>query len=192
MSRTSLAASVVGLLIAGLPGHAHATALDADSCAKLKTTLEELEKGGARNSFAKGPQWAKANLPPDKLQDVRRLIETDEQLLFRCPGRHLVNLPLEPDPPPPPPVEDKKPDADAKAELPKPVPPAEPKGSDKAKAQPQKKTPPQAKAAAVAEPQKQPKPQPKAQPAAKPRQKPVDDAFRPPPSSNPESSFGLN
>ena len=191
MSRTSFAATFVGLLIVGLPLNAHATPLDGESCTKLKTTLEDLEKGGARESFSKGPDWAKANLPPDRLQDVRKLIETDEQLLFRCPGRHLVNLPLEPDPPPPPPAEDKKPDGEAKIEPPKPAPPAERKATDKAKAPPPKKTPPQAKAAAVSEPPKQQKPQPKAQPAPKPRQKPVDDAFRPP-SVAPESSFGLN
>ena len=43
--------------------------------------------------MAKGPAWAKANLPPDKLQEVRRLIEVDEQLLFRCQGKPLVLLP---------------------------------------------------------------------------------------------------
>ena len=43
--------------------------------------------------MAKGAGWAKANLAPDKLQEVRRLIEVDEQLLFRCQGKPLVLLP---------------------------------------------------------------------------------------------------
>ena len=104
MSRPSLSAVIAAALLAGASCAARAAPLDPDSCAKLKVQLEEIEKTGARDNLARGPEWAKANLAPDKLEDVRRLIETDEQLLFRCPGRHLVNLPLEPDPPPPPPT----------------------------------------------------------------------------------------
>ena len=42
--------------------------------------------------MAKGPEWAKANLGPEKLQQVQRLIEVEEQLLFRCQGKPLVQL----------------------------------------------------------------------------------------------------
>ena len=50
--------------------------------------------------MGKGPQWAKANLEPGKLEQIKRLLEVDEQLLFRCGGRPLVNLPKDPDPDP--------------------------------------------------------------------------------------------
>src|SRR5205814_1292367 len=49
-------------------------------------------------SMGKGPEWAKVNLAPEKLEQIRRLIELDEQLLFRCGGRPLVIIPHDPDP----------------------------------------------------------------------------------------------
>ena len=80
---------------------ARAAQLDKDGCAKLKTEQGQLEHAGTRGSMAKGPEWAKANLAPDKLDQIRRLIEVDEQLLFRCHGRPLVNLPKDPTDPDP-------------------------------------------------------------------------------------------
>src|SRR5262245_37441091 len=74
-----------------------ATQLDKESCTKLKSEQVQLEKDGARSSLGKGPDWAKANLAPEKIEHVRRLIEVDEQLLFRCGGRPLVVLPSDPD-----------------------------------------------------------------------------------------------
>src|SRR6476646_8025660 len=77
---------------------AGAAQLDKDSCARLKTEQTQLEQGGARGSMVRGPEWAKSNLPADKLENIRRLIEVDEQLLFRCGGKPLVALPGDPDP----------------------------------------------------------------------------------------------
>jgi hypothetical protein len=79
---------------------ARATPLDAETCGRLKGEQTQLENAGAGHNMAKGPQWAKANLGPDKIEQVRRLIEVEEQLLFRCTGRSLVQLPPEPDPDP--------------------------------------------------------------------------------------------
>lgn len=79
---------------------AHATPLDADTCAKLKVEQAHLENAGVGHNMAKGPEWAKANLAAEKIEAVRRLIEVEEQLLFRCTGRLLVQLPPEPDPDP--------------------------------------------------------------------------------------------
>jgi len=72
---------------------AAASNLDKDACAKLKDEQAQLEKTGLRATMAKGPDWAKGNLAPEKLQEVRHLIEVDEQLLFRCQGKPLVLLP---------------------------------------------------------------------------------------------------
>ena len=92
----------LSLVIAALLLHApatHAAQLDKDSCAKLKTEQGQLEQGGTRGSMVRGPEWAKSNLAPDRLEVIRRLIEVDEQLLFRCGGRPLVLLPNgDPDP----------------------------------------------------------------------------------------------
>src|SRR5262245_65716306 len=75
--------------------------LDKEGCANLKTEQTQLEQAGARGNIAKGPQWAKANLDHDKLDQIRRLLEVDEQLLFRCQGRPLVTLPKDPTDPDP-------------------------------------------------------------------------------------------
>ena len=74
-------------------GAAAAATLDQEACARLKTELMQLELGGTRGSMAKGPEWAKVNLPADKLQQIKRLIEVEEQILFRCQGKPLVVLP---------------------------------------------------------------------------------------------------
>ena len=92
-----------GLLVAALVlAHpARAEQLDADACAKLKTLQSDLEKDGVRSSMERGPDWAKVNLPPAKLDRIRTLIETDEQILFRCPhAKPLIELaPEEPEAP---------------------------------------------------------------------------------------------
>jgi hypothetical protein len=93
MARHRLTVLLVGLIAQG--GIALAAPLDKDGCGKLKDEQGQLEKSGARDTLAKGPQWAKTNLAGDSLGEVRRLIEVDEQLLFRCSGKPLVVLPLE-------------------------------------------------------------------------------------------------
>ena len=93
MMRRGLILLVAALLLQS--SAARTTPLDREGCAKLKTEQLELERGGARGNMGKGPQWAKANLEPDKLQQIQRLMEVDEQLLFRCHGKSLVNMPKE-------------------------------------------------------------------------------------------------
>lgn len=187
-----------GLIAASL-GPAWAAALDPDSCAKLKTEQEGMEKAGLKDIVAKGPDWAKANLPAEKLSDIKRWIEVDEQLLFRCPGRHLVNLPLEPDPPPPPQADDKKGEsdkADAPAVAPKAAPPAEKKAAAPEKKAPEKKPAPQRKppaskanSSADGGEEADQKSAPKVKATAKPKAK--DDAYKPP-AGDASNPFGVN
>jgi hypothetical protein len=92
MIRRSLVSAMALLLPAGA---ALAASLDKETCDKLKGELALLEGTGARGNMAKGPEWAKANLAADKLIEIKRLIEVDELLLFRCQGRQLVILPTE-------------------------------------------------------------------------------------------------
>ena len=89
--RLSVVRSLAALLL-GLPG-AMASPLDKASCDQLKLEQGQLEQGGVRANMAKGPEWAKGNLKPEQLDQVRRVIEVDGQLLFRCNGRPLVVLP---------------------------------------------------------------------------------------------------
>jgi hypothetical protein len=79
-------------LLLALPG-ARAAPLDKTACDKLKTEQAELEQGGVRAAMANGPQWAKANLKPEQLEQIRHMLDVEGQLLFRCNGRPLVALP---------------------------------------------------------------------------------------------------
>ncbi len=90
----------VSLLAAALLLHAvtaKATPLSKDGCAKLKVEQGELEHAGTRANMSKGPQWAKTNLEPDKLEQIRHLLEVDEQLQFRCNSKSLVRLHRDPE-----------------------------------------------------------------------------------------------
>jgi outer membrane biosynthesis protein TonB len=97
MMRRGLSLLAAALLLATA---ARSSPLGKDGCAQLKVEQGELERSGTRASMSKGPQWAKGNLEPARLEQIKRLLEIDEQLLFRCGGRPLVNLPKDPDPDP--------------------------------------------------------------------------------------------
>ena len=63
---------------------ARAAPLDEASCDQLKHEEAALDRAGIRAAWSKGPEWARTALGKDKLEQVRRLIEVDEQLAFRC------------------------------------------------------------------------------------------------------------
>jgi hypothetical protein len=139
------------LLLAALTAvlvQARAAPLDAESCAKFMNEHGLLEQAGVEADMAKGPEWAKANLLPEKLDRIRRFIEIEEQLLFRCRQKSLVNLPPEVEAAP---GDDKDKDQDKTA--------AAPPTTDKTKAPPAaaKKGTGPAKKAAVQPTAKQPK-----------------------------------
>lgn len=186
MTRTAIALLTGGMLLASFA--ARSAPLDQETCTKLKAEQTFLEKVGARSGMGKGPEWAKANLPSDRLEQIRRLIELDEQVLFRCSGKPLVELPKDVDNDAPTPDTDAK-DAAAKdagkggaAKAAKAAGvPAEKKG-----AAPSKKAavPPGAKEAATEAAVAKPAPKGAATAAkpkskSKPKPKP-DDAYKPP------------
>jgi hypothetical protein len=90
-----LLGSTVALLLAWQK--AGAAPLDEETCGKLNGERVQLEFLGAGTNMAKGPEWAKANLSADAVKQVLRLIDVEAQLLFRCTGSNLVNLPTEAD-----------------------------------------------------------------------------------------------
>lgn len=177
-------ASILTVLLAvacGAALPARSASLDADSCNRLKTEQDALEKGGVRASMAKGPEWAKANLAPDKLEEIRRTIELDEQLLFRCAGKPLVVLP---------------PEADPAASPPEPIEGGKDEGKKAAPGAPDAKPAPgpQRKAAVAKEKVKGESEftkgeDPKVKAKAKPKPKGKEDAYKAPPpdSANPFS-----
>lgn len=73
---------VAGLLAAPLP--AGAAPLEPEACAKFRTERQGLIADGVKTDMGKGPEWAKANLSPERLGKIERLIAVEEQLSFRC------------------------------------------------------------------------------------------------------------
>ena len=62
-----------------------AAKLDREACEKLKAEQAELGPKRFREAVEKGPAWTKTNLPGVDPETVRRFIDLEEQLLFRCP-----------------------------------------------------------------------------------------------------------
>ena len=175
-------------------GAAAAAPLDQDACARLKTELLQLELAGTRNNMAKGPDWAKVNLSADKLAQIQRLMEVEEQLWFRCQGKPLVVLPEGVDGEAAAPAERgkeaagaakaatdvkaaKEPPPPGKAQAKSPAP-GKPGPQPAGKAPAAKAAAPDKAAPGAAAPAAQGKPKPKAKPK-------VDDAYRPPAAASP-------
>ena len=181
--------SGITVLLAALLLQAPATRaapLDKEGCANLKAEQAQLESAGTRGNMAKGPQWAKTNLEPDRLDQIRRLLEVDEQLLFRCQGRPLVNLPKDPTDPDP---AAREPGTEAGKSAPGVKAPKVPKKEVKQEPAKKKAVQPANPAAKVQAKQGSGTPPPEASaapdkkppPAKKAKQK-ADDAYRPPPA----------
>lgn len=80
----SVIALCVGATAPGLVHLASAEPLPKERCQELAAERTLLEGGGAGDNVQRGPEWAKANLTPEQISYVRRLIEVREDLLFRC------------------------------------------------------------------------------------------------------------
>ena len=65
--------------------------LDKEACGKLQAERASLIVLGVDKEFAKGADWAKANLPQAELDQLKRYLIIDEQLKFRC-GLATVTL----------------------------------------------------------------------------------------------------
>jgi hypothetical protein len=81
---------IVALAVA--PGGAEAAPLDEAACSGIKTERDGLIAKGLEADIARGAEWGKVNLPPDRLQEIARLIDLNEQLTFRC-GQLTVTRP---------------------------------------------------------------------------------------------------
>lgn len=80
--QTRTTAFILALLAS--PAGAVATPLDQPACDALKAERASLVAAGLETEMARGPDWAKTNLQPDRLKQIARMIEVDEQLSFRC------------------------------------------------------------------------------------------------------------
>lgn len=84
-----VAAAGAAMLVTGFmavaPTPAPAAPLDPETCEQLKREVGDLDRIGARNNMAKGAAWGKANLNSTSLEQVKKLIEIEEAIAFRCP-----------------------------------------------------------------------------------------------------------
>jgi hypothetical protein len=85
------AAGLVAVALAGtLAPPALAGPLDEQTCEQLKREVADLEGLGAREHLGKGAAWGKGNLNSRQLEQVKKLIEIDEAIAFRCPRARPV------------------------------------------------------------------------------------------------------
>lgn len=70
--------------VVGCSGAAGAERLDKEACDGLRGEQSRLVAAGARRDMDRGPDWAKTNLAPDRLSNIRNLMGVEEQLIFRC------------------------------------------------------------------------------------------------------------
>ena len=82
--RFSTAVLLTALVLLPL-GKAAAERLDKEACEALKAEQARLVEAGAKADMERGPEWARANLAPDRLKRIERLLEVEEGLAFRCP-----------------------------------------------------------------------------------------------------------
>lgn len=81
-------------LLAALPvTPGYAAPLEPEACSVLKTEFQGLVTDGTKADMERGPEWAKANLAPEKLSKIERLIAVEELLSFRC-GEPVTARPL--------------------------------------------------------------------------------------------------
>ena len=64
-------------------------------CDRLKTESAALVQQGVPKLMEKGPDWAKANLDAAKLDQIKRLIDVSEQIMFRCEKLRPINTKVE-------------------------------------------------------------------------------------------------
>ena len=77
-------ATVCGCLLVSGSRVAHAAKLDDAACSALKVEWARLETDAIKSDMAKGPQWAKDNLTPERLKEIEQLIGLQESVAFRC------------------------------------------------------------------------------------------------------------
>ena len=63
--------------------------LDAETCAQLRLEQIKFRQSGILNDMRKGPEWAKANLTPERLREVEHYLTLDEQVEFGCRDARL-------------------------------------------------------------------------------------------------------
>jgi septal ring-binding cell division protein DamX len=77
--------SMLWLGMAVLSAPASALPMTPEECDRARSEQTTLDKAGIAADMARGAEWGRANLSPDRLREVKRWMELQEQILFRCP-----------------------------------------------------------------------------------------------------------
>lgn len=85
--------ATAALVVTAASSLASAAQLDQQTCNQLKADVALLEGMGVRANMAKGAAWGKANLRAADLEKIKKLIEIDEFIAFRCPRAKPVEPP---------------------------------------------------------------------------------------------------
>lgn len=75
---------LVGITVGIISAPLMAAPLEKEACDQLQTEKQSLTQQGVEKDMEKGPEWAKANLQPTRLELVKRYISVNEQIKFRC------------------------------------------------------------------------------------------------------------
>src|SRR5665647_2527970 len=75
---------LVAAVSVAAPAAVGAAKLDKAACSDLSNELTAVKATGVKADMERGPEWAKANMPAERLESVRRLMELEDQLQFRC------------------------------------------------------------------------------------------------------------
>jgi hypothetical protein len=177
-----LAPLVLAAAVSNAP--VHAAKLDKPVCDDLKVEQGLLQQKGVASDMVRGPEWAKANLPRERLKEIERLIHVEEQLAFRCPQPKKPAAPGEDEDGNVAAAPAKNPKA-AKVVKPKPAPDA---GEGSAPATATKKAVKTAPASAQSQQATQGVAQDAPKRAAAPKPK-ANDAYSPPPGAAANSPF---
>ncbi len=87
------AGGVLAFGLALLPLAASAAPLNKDACAKVAQDIQDMKALDVGKLMQNGPAWAVSNLSPADLNLVRRYIDLDEEMKFRCSDPNsLVHL----------------------------------------------------------------------------------------------------
>lgn len=86
----TLRSLVTAAVAVAVPCAAAGAKLDKSACADLANEMAVITETGVKGDMERGPEWAMANLPVERLQSIRRLLEIEDQIEFRCGGRNAV------------------------------------------------------------------------------------------------------
>ncbi len=84
-SRIGIARTLVTAALIAVPHLALGDMLDEPACTQLKSEQQRMAADGLKTDMLHGPDWAKANLPTSRMEQIKHLIDVEEQIAFRCP-----------------------------------------------------------------------------------------------------------